>query len=192
MRGPSIVFRRILQKIATVLTRGDIPYMVIGGQAVLLYGEPRLTKDIDITLGIGVDGLPRVLAVVAGTGWNVLVEDPEDFVGRTMVLPVADPGSGIRIDFIFSHLEYERQAIQRAKAVAVGGRTSVNFATLEDVVVHKIVAGRARDMEDVRSILLKNPEYDRPYIERWLAEFERAVGGDLRGSFGKIVDEISR
>jgi len=25
--------------------------MVIGGQAVLLYGEPRLTKDIDITLG---------------------------------------------------------------------------------------------------------------------------------------------
>jgi hypothetical protein len=109
------VFRRILQKIARVLTRGDIPYMVIGGQAVLLYGEPRLTKDIDITLGIGVDGLPRVLAVVAGTGWNVLVEDPEDFVGRTMVLPVADPGSGIRIDFIFSHLEYERQAIQSGR-----------------------------------------------------------------------------
>jgi hypothetical protein len=31
--------------------------MVIGGQAVLLYGEPRLTKDIDIALGIGIDGL---------------------------------------------------------------------------------------------------------------------------------------
>jgi len=29
--------------------------MVIGGQAVLLYGEPRLTRDIDITLGIGVE-----------------------------------------------------------------------------------------------------------------------------------------
>ena len=26
--------------------------MIIGGQAVLLYGEPRLTRDIDITLGV--------------------------------------------------------------------------------------------------------------------------------------------
>jgi len=34
--------------------------MVIGGQAVFLYGEPRMTKDIDITLGMGIDGLRRL------------------------------------------------------------------------------------------------------------------------------------
>jgi len=38
--------------------------MIIGGQAVLLYGEPRLTKDIDITLGINIDRLDEFLAVV--------------------------------------------------------------------------------------------------------------------------------
>jgi hypothetical protein len=32
--------------------------MIIGGQAVLLYGEPRLTKDIDITLGRGCQNYP--------------------------------------------------------------------------------------------------------------------------------------
>ncbi|GAH87084.1 unnamed protein product, partial [marine sediment metagenome] len=29
--------------------------MIIGGQAVLLYGEPRLTRDIDVTLGDDID-----------------------------------------------------------------------------------------------------------------------------------------
>ena len=33
--------------------------MLIGGQAVLLYGEPRLTRDIDITLGVDVDKIRR-------------------------------------------------------------------------------------------------------------------------------------
>jgi hypothetical protein len=37
--------------------------MIIGGQAVLLYGEPRLTKDIDITLGVNVDRLKDLLDV---------------------------------------------------------------------------------------------------------------------------------
>jgi hypothetical protein len=37
--------------------------MVTGGQAVLLYGEPRLTKDIDVTLGVDTDHLARLLDV---------------------------------------------------------------------------------------------------------------------------------
>ncbi len=43
------MFEHLLAKIATALNKAEIPYMVIGGQAVLLYGEPRLTKGIDIT-----------------------------------------------------------------------------------------------------------------------------------------------
>ena len=51
------MFQKLLKKIANELSAHNIPYMVIGGQAVLLYGEPRVTKDIDITLGGGVSGL---------------------------------------------------------------------------------------------------------------------------------------
>ncbi len=54
--------------------------MVIGGQAVLLYGEPRLTKDIDITLGIDISELDRVMKVVAGLKLNILVDKVDDFV----------------------------------------------------------------------------------------------------------------
>jgi len=49
--------------------------MVIGGQAVLLYGEPSLTRDIDITLGIGVNELNKVKRVVSAIGLKILVKD---------------------------------------------------------------------------------------------------------------------
>jgi hypothetical protein len=45
------MFETLLERIALALEQAAVPYMVIGGQAVLLHGEPRLTKDIDVTLG---------------------------------------------------------------------------------------------------------------------------------------------
>ena len=38
------------------------------GQAGLVYGEARLTKDIDITLGASLDRLAEVLQIVAAIG----------------------------------------------------------------------------------------------------------------------------
>jgi len=83
------------------LDEAGIPYMVVGGQAVLLYGEPRLTKDIDITLGVTLESLGKVLALAQHNALNPLV-DPETFTRRTLVLPCQDQQTGIRVDFIFS------------------------------------------------------------------------------------------
>lgn len=59
------MFAALLEKIALKLEELNIPYMVIGGQAVLLYGEPRLTRDIGVTLGVGTEAIVRLLAVAA-------------------------------------------------------------------------------------------------------------------------------
>ena len=164
--------------------------MVIGGQAVLLYGEPRLTKDIDITLGVGVDHLDRLKAIVSRLGLKYLTDRVDDFVKETMVLPVIDQKSGIRIDFIFSFSPYERQAIERARDISFG-RTPVKFASLEDVIIHKMIAERPRDLEDVQSILLKNPRYDSQYIEKWLSEFDTALDKNYRESFAELVKKLT-
>ena len=44
------MFESLIAKIARMLDEAGVRYMIIGGQAVLFYGEPRLTRDIDITL----------------------------------------------------------------------------------------------------------------------------------------------
>jgi hypothetical protein len=162
--------------------------MVIGGQAVLLYGEPRLTRDIDIALGIGVNELNKIKKIVSIIGLKILVK--KEFVERNMVFPTIEEKSGIRVDFIFSFSPYERQAIERGIDIKLG-RTLVRFASLEDVVIHKVIAGRARDMEDIKSILLKNPKYDSGEIIKWLKEFDDSLDENFLEVFRKIEKEIS-
>jgi hypothetical protein len=165
--------------------------MIIGGQALLIYGEPRLTKDIDITLGVGIEELAKVKTAIEGLGFKLLPDDPDNFVKETMVLPCIDETSGIRLDFIFSYSTYERQAIERANPVRLGG-TSVKFASMEDLVIHKVVAGRARDIEDIKSILLKNPNYNKQYVEDRLKEFERSLNAHYLGLFLTIEAELKK
>lgn len=176
------MFEPILEAIARGLDRLGIPYMLIGGQAVLLYGEPRLTRNVDVTLGVGPERLPDLLGWVRENGWQVLVETPTEFVGKTMVLPCLEPASGIRIDLIFSFSLYEQEALERARRVTIGG-AEVRFASLEDLIVHKTIAGRPRDLEDLRNVLLKNRSFDIEYVRRWLREFDRSLSGDALARF---------
>src|ERR1019366_2548349 len=145
------MFQALLVQLSEALNKNKIPYMVIGGQAVLIYGEPRFTKDIDITLGVGVERLEQVLKLVDSNRWKVLPPSPAEFVQKTMVLPCEDPASGVRLDLVFSFSPYERQAMDRVRRISFLGK-EVCFASREDLVIHKVVAGRPRDLEDVRVV----------------------------------------
>ncbi len=182
------MFEDLLKKLAQVLNNNKIPYMIIGGQAVLLYGEPRLTRDIDVTLGIGIDKLPQMLELLKKLKLCPLTEDPAKFVKETWVLPSEDQKTKIRVDFIFSFTPFEREAIKRAKSVVMG-KIKIKFASAEDVIIHKIFAGRPRDIEDVRSILLKNPKMNNAYIRKWLKEFNQlSTDRDLVGIFKSCLE----
>jgi predicted nucleotidyltransferase len=185
------MFKDLIKKIAAELARRRIPYMIIGGQAVLLYGEPRLTKDIDITLGLGVEALPKIKAAAKAVGLRIQTDDADTFVKETMVLPTAEKRTGIRVDFIFSFSPFERQAVERAKVVKFD-RTQVRFASLEDLVIHKIVAGRPRDIEDVKAVLFKNPGCDQPYVRRWLSDFDATMEEKYESIFDNILMEVGR
>ena len=80
-------FEDLLARLARVLRSHDLPFMLIGGQAVLLHGEPRLTQDIDVTLGASPERLSDVLAACTALSLQVLPDDAADFVRDTFVLP---------------------------------------------------------------------------------------------------------
>ncbi|MBA3017226.1 MAG: nucleotidyltransferase [Proteobacteria bacterium] len=165
------MFEKILSSIDVSLKKHDIPYMIIGGQAVLLYGEPRLTRNIDITL-------------------KPLPKDLKSFVRQTMVLPALDETTGIRVDFIFSFTPYETEAINRSKKIKILNQ-EVNFASPEDLIIHKIFAGRPRDIEDVRTVLLKNPDIDVRYVRKWLKEFDLfSEKKEFLKTFEEVIKEI--
>ena len=180
------MFEDLLALLARELDRAGIAYMVIGGQAVQLYGEARMTQDIDITLGIGTEGLARVMNVCRACDRNIRTNTPEELVRDTMVLPAIEEKTGIRVDFVFSLTGYERQAIERGRLVELGG-TEVRFAALEDLIILKLVAERPRDIEDVRVILARNPGFDRAYTELWLRRFSETLSHDISSVLRRLL-----
>lgn len=178
------MFEELIAKVARALNELGVDYMLIGGQAVLIHGEPRLTRDIDVTLGVDVGSLATIKEVAGAAGLKPLIAD-DSFVEETMVFPCIQEESGVRVDLVFSYSPYEREAIERAGTQEVGGE-QVKFTTAEDLVIQKCVAGRARDLEDVRAVIAKNPALDRDYIERWLSEFTQVVEHDPLGQFRSL------
>ena len=58
------------------------------------------------------------------------------------------------------------------------------------VAIHKVFAGRPRDLEDVRSILLKNRDIDIAYVPAWLKDFGSASDGrNFLTTFEAILKE---
>ena len=179
-------FQALITRIATALENQRIRFMLIGGQAVLLHGEPRLTQDIDITLAATPDALRQILVVCEMADLAPLPEDPDEFARTTFVLPAASLDSGIRVDFIFSSTPYEAQAIERAVRVRLGD-ADVPFAAAEDLILHKLFAARPRDLEDAEGVIRrKGGQLDWDYIESWAAKFASVPGRET------MVDEVRR
>ena len=128
------MFEQLMARLGLALDAQKVPYIIIGGQAVLQHGEPRFTRDIDISLGVDSSAVDQVLAATLACGLKPLVDSPKSFVERTYILPVHDPETEIRVDFAFTFSPFERQAIERCIRIRVGGY-DVAFATAEDLIM---------------------------------------------------------
>jgi predicted nucleotidyltransferase len=176
MGSPQPDLSSFLAALTLELQQRGLHFMLIGGQAVLLHGRPRFTEDVDVTLAAGPAALPLVRAACEALDLSPLAEDPDAFARRTFVLPVRQTASRIRVDFIFSTTDYEAQAVARATRVLLAG-AQVPFATAEDLLIHKLFAGRPRDIEDAEGIVRRRgAQLDWTYLERWAAEFALVPG----------------
>jgi predicted nucleotidyltransferase len=186
-----MILEELIAQIARCLDGKKVPYMIIGGQAVLLYGRPRLTRDIDITLGVDSDRFEMIAGVCKDAGLKILPIEPEAFAAQTKILPAEDPDSKMRVDFIFSFTPYEQQALERVRRIDLAG-CLVCFASCEDVIIHKMIAARAIDEEDVKSILIKHKEsIDFEYIKRWLSEFGKiSEHKDVLTRFDRLLRDV--
>lgn len=141
----------------------QIPYTIIGGMANAVWGEPRATLDIDITVWVNDGDIETVLAHLADH-FIILPETPADFIRQTRVLPI-ETEAGVRIDVIFGMLPFEQAAIERSVSRTVAGKP-IRFCTAEDLILYKIISDRERDLKDVEGIMrLRGPDLDRDYLD---------------------------
>lgn len=153
------------------------PSMVIGGLAVAARGRPRMTGDADLTIAMPRDGEEELIRRCLAAGFRALPEEPLEFVRTRRVLPLeADDGS--RVDAIVAGSPYEIEAIGRSTDVVVHG-VILRVACAEDVVIHKLVAGRERDIDDARSVVRRNgASFDRELVRSVVLPLAAAIADD--------------
>ncbi len=157
--------RNALEALGRLLDGLAIRWVLIGALAANRYRiTTRLTQDVDLLLeGVG-PGLDRLERELAAGGWAVRRASPG---GEVLRLRHAELGAA---DLIIAATEYEEVAIRRARAEPLAEGRLVLVLAPEDVIVLKLVAGRAQDVADIEAILAARPRLDETYIETW-AEF---------------------
>jgi hypothetical protein len=109
-------------------------------------------------------------------GFRLRVPDPEAFVARTRVLPFLHLATQLPLDVVLASPGIEDTFIERAVRVEIEG-LSVPVASPEDLIVMKVLAGRPKDREDVRTVLTERlNKLDVAYIRSILGTIETALG----------------
>ncbi len=161
-----------LIEITTILDEMQVPYTLIGGLAVSLWGEPRATLDVDLSLWIEPANFETTVSALCAR-LAALPRNALAFATETRVLPVIS-AAGVRVDLVLAALDAERQAISRAMPKQVGGKT-VMVSSVEDLVLMKLISEREKDLEDARRLLRRfRGSIDRAYLEPRLTELAEA------------------
>jgi hypothetical protein len=149
------IFAAALELQTLCRTRGW-RFCIIGGVAVQRWGEPRLTLDVDLTLltGFGSEEtfVDALLARLRGR-----LPDAREFALKTRVL-LLSASNEVPVDVSLGAMPFEERATERASDYEVGTGIVLRTCSAEDLVVHKVFAGRDKDWLDVEGIVVRRAD----------------------------------
>lgn len=129
---------------------------LIGGLVLQRWGEPRLTKDVDMTVLTGFGGEEKVvdllLARFAGRR-----PDAREFALQNRVLLIQSC-DGVGMDIALGALPFEERVMERASEFDFLADCRLRTCSAEDLVVMKAFADRDRDWLDVETVLIRQGE----------------------------------
>lgn len=158
---------RAAREIQDALEPTGYPFCFIGGLAVLQWGEPRLTRDLDLTVLAGWGNEEAVIDTIL-SGIEPRMDNARAFAVDNRVL-LLKSRAGIPVDLALGALPFEESATRRARDISIANRP-LRLCTAEDLVVMKAFANRPRDWSDVEGILIRQKgRLDTPYIRDQLS-----------------------
>ena len=131
----------------------DWRFCFIGGLPVQHWGEPRLTRDVDVTVLAGFGGEQDFISSILDL-YEPRRPDAEEFALRNRVLLVRS-GSGVSLDISLGALPFEEEMICRASNVEFLPGIELCICSPEDLIVMKCFAGRPQDWQDVASVIVR-------------------------------------
>lgn len=152
----------------------NIPYAIIGGVAVAVVAQPRMTQDIDAAISIVPDRLEGFLQTASAYNLAPRINDAADFARRQQVVLLQHQPTGINVDLSLAAIEFDYELIARANTVTIGS-LNLKVATPEDLIITKAVAHRPRDVADIETIMNIAKNLDQERIRHWVGQFAESL-----------------
>lgn len=175
------------REIVEWLTHRGVPTCIIGGLAVQRWGEPRLTRDVDLTVLVDL-GREEELVDALLARFHGRRRDARSFALRYRVV-LLQTRSGVPLDVALGATGFEETSIARSSRHEFEPGCELPTCSAEDLIVHKTVAGRARDLDDLIGVVNRqHGKLDLAYVRRWLAAFAEVDGmSDVRERFESVL-----
>ncbi|MGC8781090.1 MAG: hypothetical protein ACP5UQ_09520 [Anaerolineae bacterium] len=173
MNDTAQLFRSI-QALQQRLNEAGIASIVIGGVAVGTWGDPRVTRDVDLKVLLSREAADRLLTLLA-PDYRSLLPDPLTALQKQAMLFVED-AAGVRLDLLLADTPYDVEAVRRGRNVEAAPGIIIRVCTAEDLIIYKMISTRPRDHEDARGVIRRQGNaLDDRYVLNWLRQFELAL-----------------
>ncbi|MGH9948475.1 MAG: hypothetical protein ACRD6X_14955 [Pyrinomonadaceae bacterium] len=137
-------------------------FFFIGGVPVQVWGQPRLTQDIYLTIFTELKNESEYISAFLAR-YKPKFSDAMDFALLNRVLPMFTE-TGIGIDVTLSGLSDMSEALVRSSFQEFVEDISLRVCSAEDLIIMKTVAGRDRDWFDIESVIIRQNLLDWQYI----------------------------
>ncbi len=149
-------------------------YAVMGGLAVRVHGIPRPTFDLDFTVAINRQELPRFYERVTAAGYTIPEAYSTGWVDQVAGLPLIKvkffvAGNSVDLDLFLAESPFQRELMKRRQRHVVDGQPTW-VVSPEDLILLKLIAHRPRDFVDVADVLFAQGQLDEAYLRRWATE----------------------
>lgn len=166
-------FTEVVVEVLRGLETSKLPYMIVGSVASSFYGDPRLTKDLDLVIDIPSARLADFKSTFSDPNYYLPPDEVlTDEISRRGRFNLVHMRSGLKVDIVVRRNgQHSIAEFARRLQVELWPGVSCTIASPEDVIIKKLEYFRegesAKHLSDIRGILASTT-IEHEYLNNWI------------------------
>lgn len=152
------VLSKDMKDLLEIFERRGVDYAIVGGFAVVFYGYPRHTRELDLLIFPSKENASRVMDALEEFGFGSAGIPKEFFERRASAIHLgAEPNQPNRIDLLTKLEGLDDESVRRGLQQTEFDGCPVRLIGLRELLEAKRNSGRAKDLADVEELKRANP-----------------------------------
>jgi predicted nucleotidyltransferase len=140
-----------LRELLFAFNKHHVKYVIIGGYAVFVHAQPRMTKDLDVFIESSPTNALAIYTALAEFGAPLADFTVDDFQTPTVCARFGNPPYCFDVLQQIAGIDFNT-VYANSKELLIDGDLSVRYISAADLITNKLASGRLQDLADVEAI----------------------------------------